>query len=82
MAQTNIPEILEWGHSRNFEPKILTTGMYYASQIVSHTIRVWRLHKHAEFNWNKEGMTEDYLVIYCILLAGLIMKELSAKMTQ
>ena len=23
VLQTNIPEILEWGHSRNFEPKIL-----------------------------------------------------------
>ena len=26
--QTNIPEILEWGHSGNFEPKILVTGMW------------------------------------------------------
>ena len=34
VAQTNIPEILEWGHSRNFEPKILATGMCSASQIV------------------------------------------------
>ena len=23
ILQTNIPEILEWGHSRNLEPKIL-----------------------------------------------------------
>ena len=23
VLQTNIPEKLEWGHSRNFEPKIL-----------------------------------------------------------
>ena len=34
VVQTNIPEILEWGHSRNFEPKILVTGMCSASQIV------------------------------------------------
>ena len=31
------------GHSRNFEPKILATGMCSASQIVSHILRVWRL---------------------------------------
>ena len=41
--QTNIPEILEWGHSRNFEPRILATGMCNASQIVSHILRMWRL---------------------------------------
>ena len=34
VVQTNIPEILEWGHSRNFEPKILATGMCSVSQIV------------------------------------------------
>ena len=43
VVQTNIPEILEWGHSRNFEPKILATGMCSASQIVSHILRMWRL---------------------------------------
>ena len=41
--QSNIPEILEWGHSWNFGPKILAIGMCSASQIVSHTLRVWRL---------------------------------------
>ena len=30
----------EWGHSWNFEPKILATGMCSASQIVSHILRV------------------------------------------
>ena len=43
VLQTNIPEILKWGHSRNFEPKILATGMFSASQIVSHILRMWRL---------------------------------------
>ena len=43
VLQTNIPEILEWGHSRNFEPKILPTGMCSASQIVSHILCMWRL---------------------------------------
>ena len=33
----------EWGQSRNSEPKILATGMCSASQIVSHTLSVWRL---------------------------------------
>ena len=43
VLQTDIPGILEWGHSRNFEPKILVTGMCSASQIVSHILRMWRL---------------------------------------
>ena len=38
VLQTNIPEILEWGHSRNFEPKILPTGMCIASHVVSHIL--------------------------------------------
>ena len=45
VVQTNIPEILEWGHSRNFEPKILATEMCSAPQIVSHILRMWRLIK-------------------------------------
>ena len=28
VLQTNIPQILEWGHPRNFEPKILVNGMW------------------------------------------------------
>ena len=36
---------LSWGHSRNFEPKFLPTGMCSASQIVSHTLRVWRINQ-------------------------------------
>ena len=43
VLKTNIAEILEWGHSRNFEPKILPTGMCNASQIASHILRMWRL---------------------------------------
>ena len=43
VVQTTIPEILEGGHSRNFEPKILATGMCSASEIVSHTKHVWGL---------------------------------------
>ena len=42
-VQTNIPEILEWGHSRNFKPRFLANGMCSASQIVSYILRVWRL---------------------------------------
>ena len=42
-VQTNIPEILEWGHSRNFKPKFLANLMCSASQIVSYILRVWRL---------------------------------------
>ena len=43
-AHTNIPQMLGGGGlSSNFEPKILATGMCSASQIVSHTLRVWRL---------------------------------------
>ena len=34
---------LSGGHSRNFEPKFLATGMCSASQIVSHILRMWRL---------------------------------------
>ena len=45
VLQTNIPEILEWGHSRNFELKFLATGMCNVSQIVSHILRMWRLIK-------------------------------------
>ena len=36
----------EWGHSRNFEPKILVTGMCSASQIVFHILRMWGLMKN------------------------------------
>ena len=43
VLQTNILEILEWGNSRNYEPKFLATGMCSASQIVSHILRVWGL---------------------------------------
>ena len=46
VVQTNIPEILDWGHSRNFEHKFCLpchTLAVLASQIVSHTPRVWRL---------------------------------------
>ena len=46
VLQTNIPEILEWEHSRNFEPKFLATGMCSASQLVSHILRMWRLNEH------------------------------------
>ena len=49
VVQTNIPEILEWGHSRNFEPKILATGMCSASQIASHILRMWRLMNRFDF---------------------------------
>ena len=28
VLQTNIPQILEWGHPRNFKPKILVNGMW------------------------------------------------------
>ena len=37
--QTNIPEILEWGHSRNFEPKFSTTGASFCITDISHTLR-------------------------------------------
>ena len=43
MVQANIPEILELGHSRNFELKILATGMCSTSQIVSHTLLIKHL---------------------------------------
>ena len=34
----HIPQIVEWGHSRNFEPKILVTGMWYCiADSLSHT---------------------------------------------
>ena len=36
LLQTNIPEILSWRQSRNFEPKFPETGMSSASQIISH----------------------------------------------
>ena len=38
-VQTNIPEILEWGHSRNFEPKFSITGASYCITDISHTLR-------------------------------------------
>ena len=40
-----VPEILEWGHSRNFEHKFChaITLEALALQIVSHTLCVWRL---------------------------------------
>ena len=41
VLQATILEILEWGNSRNFEPKFLATGMCSASQIVSHILRMW-----------------------------------------
>ena len=37
VLQTNIPEILEWGHSRNFEHKFIILEIATASKIVSHT---------------------------------------------
>ena len=40
VLETNISEILQRGHSRNFEPKILVTEMCSASQIVSHIMYV------------------------------------------
>ena len=43
VLQTNIPEILEWGHSRNFEPNFQPLQLAHASQIVSHILRMWRL---------------------------------------
>ena len=36
-------EILEWGHSRNFEHKFIPLELTTASQIVSYTLREWRL---------------------------------------
>ena len=38
VVQTNIPEILEWGHSRNFGPKFQPLELATASQIVYHTL--------------------------------------------
>ena len=37
-TNTNIYEILEWGHSRNFEPKFSTTGASYCITDISHTL--------------------------------------------
>ena len=42
LLQTNIPEILEWGHSRDFEHKFIPLELATASQIVSHTLRMYR----------------------------------------
>ena len=39
VVQTDISEILEWGHSRNFAPTILKAKLALASQIVFHTLR-------------------------------------------
>ena len=52
-----IPEILEWGHSKNFEHKIL------AAQILSHTLdlRVWRLMSITSHNMN-----QDKYILHCI----------------
>ena len=34
----HIPQLLEWGHSRNFEPKIQVTGMWLCiADNLSHT---------------------------------------------
>ena len=61
VLQTNIPEILEWGHSRNFEPKILVTGMCSASQIVSHILRMWGLITMIGISMNLRGVKGVWL---------------------
>ena len=52
VVQTNIPEILEWGHSRNFEQNICQALEALVSQIVSHTLRVRRLINLRLHNYN------------------------------
>ena len=52
LLQTNIPEILEWGYSRDFEHKSIPLELATASQIVSHILRMWRLITKRRGQWS------------------------------
>ena len=48
LLQTNIPEKLDWGYSRDFEHRFIPLELAIVSQIVSHILRMYRLIRKRE----------------------------------